>query len=188
MLDDVKAYYEALDKAEEIRQAADHESQLARRRKGGSATVRHVEAAIISNRFETAKAEARLALLHSSDPLVAFIADRPLREYPDHAKAILQALPASQADLEAISSRQGWCGEWSKFVNMAEDAGVLPGQVRLSPERVELRDWFRTTITSSREYRDKLMAYVDDIVAAELAAAGVKPEDTPAEPEQDTKE
>lgn len=68
------------------------------------------------------------ALEASSDPLVRWIA-RYYRDYLHEARMVLEALPASMAELDQIASDRGWCGDWARARRSAETAGVLPGQV-----------------------------------------------------------
>lgn len=115
---------------------------------------------------------AREALRESSDPLVAWIAKVPMRNYPDHATEALKILPATREDLDALAARNGWCAEWDRFMDKAEQAGVLPG----APQRTEetqqllqqLESYFGTE--TFRTYRGLISTAIKAEVAAALAA------------------
>jgi len=88
--------------------------------------------------YNARKSAAWLALKDTSaDPLVGFIVDN-CGEWKDQALLILSALPASVEELCRIADDGEWCSVWDGFLARARNAGVLPGSVLLSPERVEL--------------------------------------------------
>jgi hypothetical protein len=64
-------------------------------------------------------------LAQASDPLVRWIAEN-CQSYPSAARTVLEALPASMAELNDLAADEGWCGTWEDFVRKAEYAGVLP--------------------------------------------------------------
>lgn len=116
-----------------------------------------------------AEMEARQVLKTSSDPLVAFVAGAPLADYPDHARKILEALPATMEELEAIARQGDWCSEWSKFVDAAAEAGVLPGQPPISAELRAVREYIRTNWSPSRARMVALNGLLDAALATAKA-------------------
>jgi len=106
--------------------------------------------------------------LDSADPLVGWIVDN-CKDYQSEALVILSALPASAEELEQIGNDQSWCHIWTQFLEQAQNAGVLPGSVPLSPARQELVTWFRNQVTSHAPYRRTLLTMVDAVVAESTA-------------------
>lgn len=111
----------------------------------------------------------------TQDPLAKFIAARVREGHPEEALTILRMLPCSMGALDELAQQREWCGTYSSYVRLAEEAGALPGSTPLSAERAALCTWFRDYISGSRDTLNTLMARVDDIVAAEQSA----PVDTP---------
>lgn len=71
------------------------------------------------------------ALEASSDPLVRWIGKNCVG-YAAAAQTVLEALPASMAELDAIAEQRGWCEEYAEFRERAAHAGVLPKDAEVS--------------------------------------------------------
>lgn len=132
-------------------------------------TQREVQRGIRESRNRQIEA-AREALKASDDKLVAFIAGRPMDEYLDHAMIILEALPATREQLEELARANDWCGEWDKFVRMADRAGVLPDAVQRTDEYYAARDKVANCFGRGRE-ANEWTKILDAAVAAEVKAA-----------------
>lgn len=76
---------------------------------------------------EAAYAAAWEALKDSQEPLVRWIAEN-CWDYASEALTALKALPAPMSELDALASRNGWCGTWESFKTQARQAGVLPAE------------------------------------------------------------
>lgn len=71
------------------------------------------------------------ALKASGDPLVRWIGENcGLVRYD--AQTVLEALPASRAELDALAEQYGWCEEYAEFRERAAHAGVLPKDAEVS--------------------------------------------------------
>lgn len=181
MLDDVKKYFETIEKAEEEKTKAFADADVEWE------TERDDELHTATR--ELARARRRLAvrgaqkeLENSADPLVSWIARNTLGDYQDHAHEILRALPVDSLEpLEELAKERGWCSTWDDFVSMAGEVGVLPGQTPVSAERQALMRWFRDRFTNNRRTLDDLRVKLDALITAEVAAAVAEIEKAKAE-------
>lgn len=125
MYDEVKAYRAAIAAAEER-----HDAGLAllppmERHAGGVDCANCEGAHVLSKTLREAGKDAWDALTASTNPLVRWIAEN-CWDYHWDALEILEALPATMAELDAIALQQGWCDTWDCFRADARAAGVLP--------------------------------------------------------------
>jgi hypothetical protein len=85
----------------------------------------HTEPSLAWDQLSADRAAAWDALQASADPLIRWIAENA-RAFPDEARVVLGALPASAAELDRIAEWHGWCESWTGLREAAEAAGVLP--------------------------------------------------------------
>lgn len=121
MYDEVKTFVAAMDAAKEQYRNAPPKTP------GGP----HNELTCPLCAREVSEGVAWDALKASTDPLVRWIAEN-VDEYKRHATKILEALPASMAELDKIADAHNWCGDWEFFKAAAEKAGVLPVDAEVS--------------------------------------------------------
>ncbi|MFI6512890.1 hypothetical protein ACIBCT_35265 [Streptosporangium sp. NPDC050855] len=102
----------------------------------------------VDNDWKEAEAAAFDALRESENAMVRWIATTPpvLNGYEHHAHTVLRALPMTREEIETFGDEQGWCGEYGRFLRLAEKAGVLPEQAPdladIEPLVDALRDWY----------------------------------------------
>lgn len=171
MLNEVKQYFETISKIENDTSAKrvkiEEDYQV-----HGDYDLMRDEGRVNYGRKRVDEKAARAELAKSSDPLVAWIAETTLADYPDQSQAILRELPVdSMGPLQEIAQDADWCGEWDSFVALAESAGVLPGQPRRTAEYRTLLRWFREHVTAGRGRNNELRTHLDALIAAEVAVA-----------------
>ena len=117
------------------------------------------------------------ALAASEDKLVAFIATNCCSNSYEAMK-VLEILPATRDELDKLADEYDWCGEWDRLVEMAENAGVMPGLGSRAAGWVELRRHLRYQSGLYRSDIMSVMGMVDTIVENAVAAAlaGEKPD------------
>lgn len=129
MYDEVKAFGAAMDAAHEvwvgglaaIEASMEHSRRIDMRACAACVATNPVYAA-----YEAAVDVARDALAASTtDPLIRWIAEH-VRDYEREARIVLEALPASMAELDQLANDKGWCGDWERLRRTARAAGVLP--------------------------------------------------------------
>jgi hypothetical protein len=111
-----------------------------------------------------------------------FILDTCYREYLSESIMVLGILPATGAQLRALSQSNSWCDVFRRFYERAEEAGVIPGVDPLDPAQKAWRNldrWLNGRFTYE-ENKTKVRALVDAIVAAEVAK-GAAPQGVPAD-------
>ncbi|MGP3921402.1 hypothetical protein [Nonomuraea sp. 10N515B] len=127
----------------------------------------------LAKAHKTKQAEAYQNLVASEDPLVRFLATDPeVRRYPQHADAVLKALPMSREEMEEFGDRQDWCGEYGRLFKRAEKAGVLPAP---TPDLADIEPLVREVVNWSgmneRRLRIVVKKHLPDILASAEAKA-----------------
>lgn len=129
MYDEVKAFGAAVDAAHEVYTggiAAIEASMEHSRRIDMRACAACVATNPVSAAYEASVDAARDALeVSTADPLVRWIAEH-VRDYEREVRIVLEALPASMAELDQLANDKGWCSDWERFRRLARAAGVLP--------------------------------------------------------------
>lgn len=69
--------------------------------------------------------EAELDKQSGSDPFVKFVRTVVRRDYSSHAELILDNLPATITDLNALADKYGWCSDWERVMAQAFKRGFL---------------------------------------------------------------
>lgn len=77
--------------------------------------------------FSEAKAvyETELDKRSGGDPFVKYVRTVVHRDYPSHAELILDNLPATITELNALADRHGWCSDWERVMAQAFKRGFL---------------------------------------------------------------
>lgn len=113
--------------------------------------------------YECAFTAAWNALVASDDPIVRFIASE-CRDYTDEAITVLEALPATLEQLNALAREHDWCDRWDHFLDRARETGVFGEEHKLSEARQVLMTWLRDDYGFSRGYMIKIMDMIDAVV------------------------
>lgn len=136
-------------------------------------SLRHAEADAARTLRHT---RAWNSLLDATDePLLAYIATRFVG-YKGYAEIVMRELPADASALRKLRIDQGWCSEFTNYLNEAIAQGLVKDD--RSRERATLEDWISRNVGSG--YVDT----VNEMVAAIQASEAPVPEPTAdAEPE-----
>jgi hypothetical protein len=96
--------------------------------------------------YAARKRAALEPLQNSEDKFIAFIATHVWPEYQGEAREVLQRLPMSRSELDALAAENGYCREYNRFVRLATEAGVMLRDTDLAPHLEALvLDLARTT-------------------------------------------
>ncbi|MDP4510325.1 hypothetical protein [Nonomuraea turcica] len=121
------------------------------------------------------QAEAYQKLIASEDPLVRFLATDPeVKSYPEHAEAVLKALPMSREEMEEFGDRQAWCGEYRRLFRRAEKAGVLPAP---TPDLADIEPLVSEVVSCSGMNERRVRIVVKKHLPGILASAEAKAKD-----------
>lgn len=146
MLPEVERYIATKDEAVVARDAALEEAN----RKHGNYWTRGTEAhreyakdeQIAYAACESALLAAKVELENSGDPLVKWMMQHTMREFPMHTMEIMRAMPGSLRELCQVARRGGWCNVFTRFMDQAIADGA---------------------VVDDRNARDRLEEYVTDI-------------------------
>jgi hypothetical protein len=169
MLESVQKYFDAKEAAE-----AEHTKAIgvadteynATDRSGPNRRMRAQRHSVAGTRRELAFAQAWLDLLDADDPLVRYIAAN-FDGYKSYADIVLRELPANLSRLRQIRHEQGWCGDYSSYLNEAVRLGLIEDD--MTPQRRALDDWVVRNVGSG--YTEQATQLVDAIIESEAIPA-----------------
>ena len=129
------------------------------------------------------KNEAWRELRGADDKVVAWIARKFRSEYRDRCEKVLEILPATTDQLEELRVAQGWCGDFTDYVDqaIADGALVVTGVAGI---RKKLDRWVTQHV--GFRYVAQMTQLLNEVVAAEVEAAKQAWEDDRALTEQAT--
>lgn len=136
-------------------------------------------------------------LMNSDDKLIKWLmTDRVItRDYGSYRDSVLRALPMDREAIDSFGDRQGWCGDYSRLLERANAAGILPEP---TPDIADIDDLVRDIRNNYGGSRVQVRAMVKRHLPAILesaktkeieatAAAMIKAEtETPVTPEVET--
>lgn len=202
MLPEVEKYLADVKAAEELHKTARAEidkryqvSVLTERYSDEFRRIQDAARAELNNLNEallTALESAWDALAASSDRGVAFIARVCKNHYRSEGVVALKALPLTRSELVELAERQGWCEEYERLADEAEEEGVFdPNRKPYGQQRRVLGQYIRENVSSyyASLLRQKIDAAITEAVneakAEWSAALTLKKDDvTPAESEK----
>lgn len=122
-------------------------------------------------------------LRSADDKVVAWIARKFRNEYRERCERVLRILPATFEELEQFRAMQGWCGDFTDYVDqaIADGALVVTGVPSL---RRKLDRWVTQHVGG--RYIPQVTQLLNEVVAAEVEAAKQEWEDDRALTEQAT--
>jgi len=132
---------------------------------------------------------AEQVLKTHSDPVIKWLmTERLLGDYTGYRDEVLKALPMTRDEIETFGDRKGWCGEYSRMLDRAEKAGILPPA---APDLADIdalvRELSDTLGNSQRRYSGMIRKHLPAIIASyqERQAAQEKAtEETPVKPKR----
>jgi hypothetical protein len=92
---------------------------------------------LVNDARDQAYREAWELLKTSDDPLVLFIAEN-CYEYQDHARSILELLPADFAAMQQVARTEGWCGVFDRFAAAAVRKKLITDERTPALRRLEM--------------------------------------------------
>lgn len=128
-----------------------------------------------SDAHDAASQAAWDVLKTSSDPLVKWIAEKA-GGYQNQAAQVLNVLPATLEELDALAGEHEWCGTWTALRDRAIAAGVMPGYVPPSAavkavlEAIDDEACCRFEASSMNRIRRLLDAVADEAKGEQVAA------------------
>lgn len=126
------------------------------------------ELTVLNNARADAKAAAWNLLAASDDPLVRFI-HQECESYPDHARQILEILPADFPAMRDLARRNGWCDVFDRFAAAAVRAKLIKED--RSAARKKLETFLRGVDDIDRHDMREILELVDATVATEVRRA-----------------
>lgn len=118
------------------------------------------------------QAKAYHGLIQSGDKLVQFLmTNASIGSYTNQRNEILRALPLSREALESYGDTRGWCGTYTEFFRLADEAGVLPAPL---PDLADVTDIARAIRSQYGGTTKQAMRLVKLHLPALLESAKVK--------------
>jgi len=123
----------------------------------------------LRERRAQAFADAKTEILKSDDKLVRYIINELFANYSSFCTIVLEALPASMSELNALAEHHGWCSEWEQLLGPARQAGVLPAITPWDEHAIKLQTWIYEQFGLSRTTVRQLLNKVEEVVSTEVS-------------------
>lgn len=105
----------------------------------------------------------------TKDPVVKYLVEKLMDDYPGYVGEVLPILPATREELESLANSGEWCSEFDTLLEQATKAGVIPAY---SPtyDVSDLVNWIANeTDRYPRSIRREVLGMVNKIVEQAIA-------------------